>query len=311
MTESNRIEQLRAKLAASLATQEPDTKAALELAEAGCDDEIVTEGLCHALLDYFSVAEEDKRVWPAWERGPNWDRVNSWVLEDSPRARLAARTYYMHCDRHSADPLFLLTILPLLLDGDQRMLIDVHLRNYAQSGQLPAEAFGPLIARVRSPDRDEASTALWKFGPDLPAGVIPILAGLVTDTDDLVKLDALDLLKQIGPKSQDAVPALRGALRGDIWIADEVLKVLPGALGAAAVPLLVEVLTDPFFRRPGYEGVRAGAARACYALESVPAARSVLRLALDDPDEPVRAAATAVLAEFDCPNGTQPPGASV
>jgi HEAT repeat protein len=89
----------------------------------------------------------------------------------------------------------------------------VALGNLGRAAQ-PAE---PALIHTALWDEDaavrvEAAVALWKIDRKGPL-VIPVLADALENDNELICWMAADYLGQIGPEAQEAVPALRGALR--------------------------------------------------------------------------------------------------
>jgi HEAT repeat protein len=146
--------------------------------------------------------------------------------------------------------------------------------------------------------RREAQMALSAIGPDAVAAVPVLIESLASDHKE-VRGSACYALGKIGPAAAEAVPALESRLdeledSGKVAFVWALLAIKPGdeALGAKAVPLLVDALDAPD------ELVRMEAAGALGRIGEAAAQPNViaeLKKLLDDPAPEVQEAAAAAL----------------
>ncbi len=163
-----------------------------------------------------------------------------------------------------------------------------------EDGSADAELVTPLLRDPVSRVRRAAVDALGEMGAKAGAAVAPELVSALGDPDDNVRWAVTRALRNAGP---DVLAELAVVLDyGDALLLAGVLSAVI-ELGPAAAPLASKVLSHLEARDPK---VRALAAE---ALGSVGAgqATGVLQLALEDPEEEVRQAATWALKVLEAP----------
>jgi HEAT repeat protein len=173
-------------------------------------------------------------------------------------------------------------------DADQRRAAALALEQVTSAGE---EEWSALIAAVGDEDAGVRQAACRALGLISPAAksAVPTLRTALEDPELSVRLAAAFALLKLDPTSQDYVPVINAAMKqgeGGTIVAVGRL----GASAAWALPALTELLRD---RRPG---IRRISADAIANIGPDAAATAALQKAQKDPDDRVRAAATAALA---------------
>lgn len=177
------------------------------------------------------------------------------------------------------------------------------------------EAVPALIETLRDEDPEVAwlaSEALRKIATDQaldawmnfePEGSVPKLIKQLKNKDKVFRADAAKALRDLGAEAKDAVDALAGAMRDQMWnvksySAEALARIGPDA--AEAVPALQRAIHDPDAR------VKKAV---CLALGKIGSAAEtavpeIVKL-LKDPQREVRNAAGVALEEIDSPEAKE------
>lgn len=308
MTKSNEITQLKLQLIEGGYFAQD---AAVALAKLGYFDRDVVLTLCGMLIYPADHREYNSPYTP--EELLSDVSVAEYVYpllrEGVSTARYAALALYHRHKWAAEDPAILFESLRFLNNGQFGDLV-----TFLRKRPLPLEALGDLVHEL---SRD-AFPAGWEhsptdivaaFGGTLPATTISSIASLLDSDSELTRSRAVACLGRIGPQARDTIPALRAALQDEVSVCWDVPEALARILGSDAVPILAEILVDPFLRREGDELTRESAAKAlarmsCESDAAIPA----LRIALEDPAPGVQVAARAALLENDPMQSDAPPG---
>ncbi len=141
--------------------------------------------------------------------------------------------------------------------------------------------------------RANAAFALGSMG-EAAASAVPTLIHLVDDVNWEVCANAIKSLGQIGSAAHSAIPVLNRALRSENEIMRNNTALALAEIGSAAVPTLVEALTDKD------KLVRRSAVFSLSRISQLPlTAIQALKVRLNDPEESVRLSAAVVLALVD------------
>lgn len=143
---------------------------------------------------------------------------------------------------------------------------------------------------------DEALNAWMNFEPE---GSVPKLIKQLKNKDKVFRADAAKALRDLGAEAREAVDALAGAMRDQMWnvksfSAEALARIGPDA--AEAVPALQKAIHDSDFRVKKSICLALGKIGAA----SAPAVPEIVKL-LKDTQREVRNAAAVALEEIDSP----------
>ncbi|MHB1425241.1 MAG: HEAT repeat domain-containing protein [Gemmataceae bacterium] len=136
--------------------------------------------------------------------------------------------------------------VPALIQAlkNDRVHAGVYAHALGQLGPLAFAAVPDLTDLLTDPgNRPASAVALVRIDPGQAAKVVPLLVKDLQAAEENQRLAAVLALTVIGPAAKEAAPALVDALR-DRQLSAAALIALP-ALGAAAVPNLIELLKSP------------------------------------------------------------------
>ena len=163
----------------------------------------------------------------------------------------------------------------------------------SSAGEAQAEEIRKYITDLESGDldvRSSAASALGNIGP-VTEDVIPALIKALGDEDSGVRRSAASALGKIGPVTNEVIPALIKALGDEEWHGRSSAASALGNIGKAAVPALIKALGD----EERYV-VRESAA---FALGKIgKAAVPALIKALGDEDSGIRSYAASALGNI-------------
>ncbi len=199
------------------------------------------------------------------------------------------------------------TMIAALRDKDYRVRISA-VDVLESVGEQAEPAIEALVERLRVDEnkfvRWASARTLGRLAPRRPDLVVPALAGLLNDNEDLsVKFTAASALESYGPAAKGAVDRLARVInRGDkdyILAILRTIQSIGGSDGARALPNVEWLLL--LKEEPQPTSVRIECIQTFGHFGSLASAyRKLLReIMLDDPDESVRNAASAAILSLD------------